>query len=100
MPGIMRKIDAGKERRILRMQFLNDLPCFILGAVIDKHDAALVRDQVPCKQRLILLFQALGGLMQNLLLVIARNNHIQDFRGTHFFAPFLCFACFFPDADF
>ena len=72
IPG---KLQSQKQR-ILGVQVFNDVPGLILGTVIDKEHPALPGNFPPIHEVIKDLFQLPGCLRQNLLLVVAGNNHI------------------------
>ena len=67
--------------RIARGQLVDDLPCAVLGAVIHKQDPAVRADFACSGQIGELLQEHRRGDGQNLLLVVAGDDDIQDGTG-------------------
>ena len=75
MAAVARELDALKDR-VLLMQILDDVPGPVVRAVVDKYDAARLRD-LSLRHHIVVFIQELfGGVPQDLLLIIAWNGKI------------------------
>lgn len=69
------QVHAAEQGRLL-VEGGNDLPSAVFGAVVDKEHPALFAD-FPCGDKLFQLgLQALGGLGQDLLLIVTGYDDI------------------------